>query len=758
MGETSHVSPPVNISDIFQGDGNDSITSIISNSTHDSCSNQTLYHTDDEVDSAPDPVNLLPVPGQALHPTQPVQLDVVTRVEPQHSAFLPLCIMLNARSVFNKSQHLKDLYQLGPDVLLISETFEKENKQLSNIIGTENYEILSYYRKGGRLGGGCAIVFNQARFKVEKANIEAPEEVEAVWAVLTPRADTRCSKVKRIAVGSIYVSPNSRFKVATIDHIIETIHLLRSKYNNEVHFLCGGDVNRLNISSILDAYGALKQCVTVPTRKTAILEVVLSDLSNMYHSPTTLPPLQVDNDKTGSDSDHNIVVFAPQLNTQYKTVRKKKTMKVRPLPESAILKYETELIKCDWENIINCKDVNEKVTNFHETIISKLDKYLPEKTVRISSLDKKWMLPKLKALHRQLQREYYKNRRSIKWKQLKIRFKREKRKAVKTFYASFVSDLKRTDPKRWFGMAKRIGALDRCNDDISVESLEGLNNKQCAQEIASHYAKISSEFLAVNTTELPCYLPAEQPPQVEEHEVFARLKALKRTRSTLPIDLPDKIRQACAVELTTPLTDIINASLTQAIYPELWQQEWVTPAPKVTDPKEIKDLRKISSTSDFSKLFEGFLKDWIIEDIHDKLDIAQYGGRKGIGTEHMIVNLLDRILKLLDRHPNKSAVIAASLDWAAAFDRQDPTTAIKKFIALGVRPSLVPLLVSYLSKRKMKVRFNGEESEFFDLVGGGPQGTLLGQLEYLVLSNDNADCVSEEDRFKYIDESSSLMI
>ena len=48
----------------------------------------------------------------------------------------------------------------------------------------------------------------------------------------------------------------------------------------------------------------------------------------------------------------------------------------------------------------------------------------------------------------------------------------------------------------------------------------------------------------------------------------------------------------------------------------------------------------------------------------------------------------------------------------------------------------------------MKVRFNGEESEFLDLVGGGPQGTLLGQIEYLVLSNDNADCVSVEDRFK----------
>ena len=98
------------------------------------------------------------------------------------------------------------------------------------------------------------------------------------------------------------------------------------------------------------------------------------------------------------------------------------------------------------------------------------------------------------------------------------------------------------------------------------------------------------------------------------------------------------------------------------------------------------------------------------------------------------------------------------LDWAAAFDRQDPTIAIQKFIKLGVRPSLIPLLSSYLSDRTMRVKFNGEVSELFNLIGGGPQGTLLGQTEYLVQSNDNADCISPDDRFKYIDDLSILQL
>ena len=124
----------------------------------------------------------------------------------------------------------------------------------------------------------------------------------------------------------------------------------------------------------------------------------------------------------------------------------------------------------------------------------------------------------------------------------------------------------------------------------------------------------------------------------------------------------------------------------------------------------------------------------------------------------MIVCLLDRILQLLDSHPDKSVVIMAMLDWSAAFDRQDPTLAVKKFIQLGIRPSLIPLLTRYLTDRQMKVKFNGEMSEVLALIGGSPQGTLIGQTEYLIQSNDNADIVSPEDRYKYIDDLSVLTL
>ena len=118
-------------------------------------------------------------------------------------------------------------------------------------------------------------------------------------------------KFKKICVAAIYISPKSRYKKETIEHIIESIHLVRSRNDNEVSFAIGGDFNKCPHDDILDAYGALQQVVTEATRKEVILNIILTDLHIDYHAPISLPPLRVDSDSHGKDSDHNIVLFPP---------------------------------------------------------------------------------------------------------------------------------------------------------------------------------------------------------------------------------------------------------------------------------------------------------------------------------------------------------------------------------------------------------------------------------------------------------------
>ena len=182
--------------------------------------------------------------------------------------------------------------------------------------------------------------------------------------------------------------------------------------------------------------------------------------------------------------------------------------------------------------------------------------------------------------------------------------------------------------------------------------------------------------------------------------------------------MPTKLRKEFSWELAIPLADIFNKCLAEHYYPQLWKHEWVVPVPKVTNPQTPKDLRKISLTSEFSLTFESFIKDWILEDISANLDKSQFGNRIGTGTEHLLVKFMDKILKLLDENKNQSAVIATMLDWASAFERQDPTLAIKKFLKMGVRTELIPVLSSYLTNRKMQVRLEDKLSSTYQLPGG----------------------------------------
>ena len=672
-------------------------------------------------------------------------------------------MMLNARSLYNKADNFMNLlHQITPEITIVSETWERQRQSLENLISSETFKVISFKRPqiGRRQpGGGCAIIYNDNRYKVSNLELSVPEGVEAAWALFTPVCNTVHSKVKRIAVGTFYVSPKSAYKEETIDHIIENIHMLRARFDNEVHFLLGGDVNRLKIEPILDSYGALKQVISSGTRGDAILENIITDLHSFYHPPTSLGPLQIDDGKKGSDSDHQVVIFAPLSNTNYQKTREKRTITTRPLPNSAFITFGQDITKHNWDEVLKVKDANEKVDNFHQTLRVKLNKHFPTKTVKISNLDKKWFNPALKILHRKVQREFYKHRQSPKWKRMKNKFKKLKRKAVKNFYSKFISDLKLSEPGKWYRMAKKIGAIDQMNNEqIKVEELEGLDNKTCSEMIAQSFATVSQQYLPIDVSALPCYRPSQKPLDVEEFSVYQKINKLKNTKSTFDIDLPNKVRKEFSADLCTPLADIINTCLEEGVYPQLWKFETITPVPKVTHPKTLKDLRKISSTSDYSKVFESFLKDWLMEDLSPNIDLGQFGGQKGMGTEHMLVCLVNRILSLLDNNTEPTAVIAAMVDWTAAFDMQDPTKAIQKFLKMGVRSSLIPVLISYLTERKMRVRYNGELSEVHHLIGGGPQGTLLGLLEYLVQSNDNADCVGSEDRFKYIDDLSILEV
>ena len=619
------------ISNILQLDGIDcSANSFVSSSdesTEDDSSDMTIYSTDDEIDPDSDPICISP----ALKPNK--RKEKVLK-----ASSLPLIALMNARSLYNKAGNLKKfMTELGIEAAIVSETWEREDQPLDKLLDLRNYKIHSHRRtkvKANRQpGGACALVYNENRFEVTNLEIHIPKGVEACWSVFKPKNSS--DLIQHIAIASVYVSPNSVYKTASINHIIDTIHLLRAKYDNQINYLIGGDLNRLKIDRILDSYGPLRQIITVPTRHSATLENIITDLHTLYQAPECLPPLQVDLDKAGKDSDHNIVILPP-IKLCNNNKQTKRPVITRPLTDTGMQQYRNFISSHTWEEVLQEACIDKKVLNFHNTIRSKLDEFFPEKVAMVSYLDKKWMNPSLKNLLRKIKREFYKKRKSPKWRKLKKKFKILKRKTIQNFYSNFVCELKVSNPGKWYSMAKRLGAEQNYNDgELKVECLSGLSDQQSAEKVASFFSQVSNEYEPLDMSKLSAYLPAQQQLKVDKNDVAHRIFSLKNRKSTQPIDLPSKIRKEFANELATPLTDIFNSSLEKYHYPKLWKHEWVVPAQKVNNPKVLKDLRKISLTSEFSLIYEGIMKDWIMQDIGPNIDEAQYGNQSKTSTEHL---------------------------------------------------------------------------------------------------------------------------
>ena len=147
------------VSNIVQLDGNISITTTTDTTTSDE-SEISDHNTDDEVDPLIVPANLVPIPGQNVNHDDPVIFDVAPPLS-NKSSFIPLCLIINCRSLANKGDNLTNiLNQISPDLILASETWERETLRMNEMIKSNSYKSISYYRKNKSPGGGATIIYN----------------------------------------------------------------------------------------------------------------------------------------------------------------------------------------------------------------------------------------------------------------------------------------------------------------------------------------------------------------------------------------------------------------------------------------------------------------------------------------------------------------------------------------------------------------------------------------------------------------------
>ena len=214
-------------------------------------------------------------------------------------------------------------------------------------------------------------------------------------------------------------------------------------------------------------------------------------------------------------------------------------------------------------------------------------------------------------------------------------------------------------------------------------------------------------------------------PHLSDHLVYEGLRKGKKTCSVTG-DIPVKLLEEFLPELTAPIAAIYRAAIETHTWPESYKKEHHLPINKIPQPQSEDDLRNLGLTPFFSKRLEWFLIQWIWPFVSPHIDVDQLGGLPGCSVSHYLVLMLDFIHRKLDMSSNDPmAVLACLVDFSKAFNRMDHNNIIQILSDLNIPTCALRLIISYLTNRRMCVRYNGAQSKDELIPGGGPQGGLL---------------------------------
>ena len=170
----------------------------------------------------------------------------------------------------------------------------------------------------------------------------------------------------------------------------------------------------------------------------------------------------------------------------------------------------------------------------------------------------------------------------------------------------------------------------------------------------------------------------------------------KHTKLQDLTSFPNKIIKTFSFDLSQPITDIINSSLSEGRVPSQWKKAIVIPIPKVVPTPSLDKLRPVSLTPTVAKIAKSFVADWVMPDIEPALDPRQYGNRKSRSTSHYRVHLIQYLHQALE---DGCCANVLAIDYSKAFDKVDVTVALKKVMCMRVCRQLLPWLGDFLSGR-----------------------------------------------------------
>ena len=359
--------------------------------------------------------------------------------------------------------------------------------------------------------------------------------------------------------------------------------------------------------------------------------------------------------------------------------------------------------------------------------------YLPQKMIKKRHpTDRPWITNTIKLWISKRQSAFQqqgKNSKDFRFWRNKVQ--RAIQSAKSNYFHNKVADIDKVNPAKWWKEIKKLSGQNVRQEWYHQFLDNNMDIESIANKVNDFFVGLTDHFVPLSQPTPPIEILEEF--LVTEREVFKALASLQTSKAIGPDNIPNRILKKFALELAPVICNIYNQSMKEANIPSPLKSSIVIPVPKISPPQTIEnDLRPISLTSTMAKVMEGFTCTRLLKDLEGKIDPRQYA-RKGHSTTDALLYMMQTIHEALDAGEAGARIFFA--DFSKGFDLIDHSILIQELNKLQVHPALLAWISAFLFNRRQAVRIENVLSQWKTLKGGIPQGTKLGVVLFMVMTN-----------------------